>query len=49
MSPVGFEDIAQGPVSPAAKFPPVTRTVVPGAAEVGDSMTEGLTKKPAVP
>ena len=49
MRPLGVEEIAQGPVSPAAKFEPMTRTVIPGGPEVGVNATEALTKKLAAP
>jgi hypothetical protein len=48
MRPAGFEEIVQGPVSPAAKFDPVTRTLVPKCPEAGVNATVALTVKVAV-
>ena len=45
---VGVAEIRQGPVSPAAKFEPVTSTTVPGCPNVGINMTVALTVKVAV-
>ena len=48
IKPLGVEDIVQ-PVSPAAKFVPETRTLVPGRPEPGSIEIPGVTVKSAVP
>jgi hypothetical protein len=49
MRPVGAEVMVQGPVSPDAKFDPVTKTFVPECPEVGESEIVACTRKLAVP
>jgi hypothetical protein len=49
MRPVGLEEMVQGPVSPVAKFDPVTKTFVPACPEVGVIVTVAWTRKLAVP
>jgi hypothetical protein len=48
MRPLGLEVIVQGPLSPAAKFEPVTRTLIPECPEVGVNATVGFIVKTAV-
>jgi hypothetical protein len=43
------EEIVHAPVSPLAKFEPMTMTVVPGRPEVGVSVIPGVTWKLATP
>jgi hypothetical protein len=49
ISPLGDDEIVHPPVSPVAKFEPVTTTATPGRPAAGNSAIPGVTRKSAIP